>query len=191
MKRGFTLAEVLMVLLIVTILAGIMFPVFSQTRSKARETGCSSNLRQIHLAVSLYREDHGEYPPNTLGWPGLKDYLPVVFRCPSTPPSQPTSASYTFFGSPPTIAGTPEDRKREELLLEAFLACREVRRSSMPIAMDMNHMYLEEAHNAGRKFFLILRDSGSVHSVDGNAVKALNHRDDLPCKDVSAIMMNL
>jgi prepilin-type N-terminal cleavage/methylation domain-containing protein/prepilin-type processing-associated H-X9-DG protein len=59
-KRGFTLIELLVVIAIIAILAAILFPVFAQAREKARATSCLSNLKQISLAVIMYRQDYDE-----------------------------------------------------------------------------------------------------------------------------------
>jgi len=45
------------VIAIVAILAAILFPVFAQTREKARSTQCLSNLRQVGLAAGMYFDD--------------------------------------------------------------------------------------------------------------------------------------
>jgi prepilin-type N-terminal cleavage/methylation domain-containing protein/prepilin-type processing-associated H-X9-DG protein len=63
-RRGFTLIELLVVIAILTILAGILLPVFSQVREKARQTTCLSNLRQISTGMQLYLQDYDEqFPP--------------------------------------------------------------------------------------------------------------------------------
>jgi prepilin-type N-terminal cleavage/methylation domain-containing protein/prepilin-type processing-associated H-X9-DG protein len=64
---GFTLIELLIVIAIIAILAGILFPVFAQARAKARQTTCASNLRQIGMAIAMYRDDWGYYVPAILG----------------------------------------------------------------------------------------------------------------------------
>ena len=45
-------------------LAAILFPVFAVARADARRTACISNLHQIGLALSLYRQDYEGLPPH-------------------------------------------------------------------------------------------------------------------------------
>lgn len=66
MKRGFTLVEVLMVIGIMVILAALSFPVFVNAKKAARRTACISNLRQIGVAITLYR---GDLTPSDRGTP--------------------------------------------------------------------------------------------------------------------------
>ena len=63
MKRGFTLIELLVVVAIISILAAILFPVFAKAREKARQTVCTSNLRQIGLAFAQYLQDYDDTYP--------------------------------------------------------------------------------------------------------------------------------
>ncbi len=58
--RAFTLIELLVVLAIISILAAILFPVFAQARVKARQTTSLSNLRQLGVALAMYRSDYDE-----------------------------------------------------------------------------------------------------------------------------------
>lgn len=57
---GFTLIELLIVIAIIAILASILFPVFGRARENARRASCSSNMRQIGLALSQYTADYDE-----------------------------------------------------------------------------------------------------------------------------------
>ena len=61
---GFTLIELLVVIAIIAILAAILFPVFAKAREKARQTKCSSNQRQVAMAVLHYTQDNSEMLPS-------------------------------------------------------------------------------------------------------------------------------
>jgi len=82
-KGGFTLIETLVVIAIIGVLAGMVFPVFARAKTTARMTTCMNQLRQIGLAMVMYREDYRELAPrlSTLH----PDYLPDarVLVCPS------------------------------------------------------------------------------------------------------------
>ncbi len=59
-SRGFTLIELLVVIAIIAILAAILFPVFAQARTSARNTQDLSNLRQLATAAIMYANDYDE-----------------------------------------------------------------------------------------------------------------------------------
>jgi prepilin-type N-terminal cleavage/methylation domain-containing protein/prepilin-type processing-associated H-X9-DG protein len=59
-QNGFTLIELLVVIAIIAILAAILFPVFAKAREKARQSSCTSNVKQIMLAALQYAQDYDE-----------------------------------------------------------------------------------------------------------------------------------
>lgn len=60
---GFTLVELLAVVTILALLAGLVSPSWQRVRAKAETTACQSNLRQIGTAVWLYVPDNGNKFP--------------------------------------------------------------------------------------------------------------------------------
>ncbi len=66
MKRvrlGFTLGELLVVIVIILSLATILLPVFVGVLGVARTTTCQSNLHQLGIATQLYLSDYDDHYP--------------------------------------------------------------------------------------------------------------------------------
>ncbi len=63
MKRNFTLIELLVVIAIIAILAAMLLPALNSARDKAYTANCSSNQKQIGVAMSLYTEDNQGFMP--------------------------------------------------------------------------------------------------------------------------------
>jgi prepilin-type N-terminal cleavage/methylation domain-containing protein len=57
--HGFTLVELLVVLAIIGILAGMVFPALKGGIQKAQDEKCRTNLKQLHTACISYANDHG------------------------------------------------------------------------------------------------------------------------------------
>ena len=61
MRRPFTLIELLTVISIIVVLAGLLLPALNRAQSYARTTFCKNNLRQIGLCGTQYQNDNSDY----------------------------------------------------------------------------------------------------------------------------------
>jgi prepilin-type N-terminal cleavage/methylation domain-containing protein len=57
--RGFTLVELLVVMMIIGVLIALLMPVLSKARRLSGITNCKNNLQQIHLALKKYQAEWG------------------------------------------------------------------------------------------------------------------------------------
>ena len=73
-QRGFTLVELIVVIAIIVILAGLIMAVINRAKSDAAETVCLSNLRQLGEAELIYAQDYnGYFPPYLNTLPGAEN----------------------------------------------------------------------------------------------------------------------
>ena len=61
-SKGFTLFELLAVMVILSILASIAVPSYKRSQIKARETALAEDLYHIRRSIDAYFADHGSYP---------------------------------------------------------------------------------------------------------------------------------
>jgi prepilin-type N-terminal cleavage/methylation domain-containing protein len=76
--NSFTLLELLIVVAIIGLLAGLLFPVLTKSREKAWQSRCLSNLHQLGLAVNLYAQDNHHYLPVAAMQPTVNTNLPAI-----------------------------------------------------------------------------------------------------------------
>ncbi len=107
MNRGFTLIEIIIVVTILAILAGLIIPRYVGRVEEARKVKAVTQIREIMKALELYRLDNGKYPsteqglqalveqpasePQPLKWRQYMDKIPkdawgndYIYMCPGT-----------------------------------------------------------------------------------------------------------
>ena len=60
--KGFTLVELLIVVIILAILAAIIMPQFSAATDDAKQSAYETNIANVRAAIDLYRQQHTDYP---------------------------------------------------------------------------------------------------------------------------------
>jgi general secretion pathway protein G len=72
-KSGFTLVEILIVVIILGILAAIVIPQFTGASQEARASSLVSQLQTLRSQILLYKMQHADTLPNLLGGSGTLD----------------------------------------------------------------------------------------------------------------------
>lgn len=155
---GFTLIEMLTAMAIILLMGAILFPVLFQAKGKAKETVCISNLRQIYVAMQLYREEWGEYSNDAWGLFEPYKSLSKILTCPKYKVPEVGEAIEPYR----LVAGL-----RDSPYSEKVMKCRAFRGESKPIVIDYNHAILPSNPIMIQDGMpvIILRESGTISTM--------------------------
>jgi prepilin-type N-terminal cleavage/methylation domain-containing protein len=96
-RKGFTLAELLVVVGVIAVLIGLLMPVLSRARHAGRQVTCANNMRSLGLGMQMYSTEF----KGALPWEGFAEGdRPVRHLGPWEDPSQ-------WFNAAPFYAGYP------------------------------------------------------------------------------------
>lgn len=106
--KGFTLVELMVAIGIIGILSTIVYASFGDSRKIARDNIRKTDLKNLQVAIELFKAQNGTYPAQGCGTPG------VQFAGPGTHPSWGCTAEQYIVGLiPDFIAELPIDPSRE------------------------------------------------------------------------------
>ena len=88
--EGFTLIELMVVVLIIGILVAIAIPVFNSAKANAQKRSCYANQRTIEGAGNTYQAENNA-PPASIAVLVSSDYLKSLPKCPD-----PAASAYSM-----------------------------------------------------------------------------------------------
>ena len=92
-EAGFTLIELMMVVLIIAILIAVLIPTFVGAKQRAQDRAVQSSVRNALTAAKVIYSDHGDYTEATAAGAQREPNPPSAFVDATTPPSGPNVVS--------------------------------------------------------------------------------------------------
>jgi general secretion pathway protein G len=89
-RKGLTLIELLIVVIILAALAAIAIPRMSQNSATARQRACHTNVATVNTQIELYDSEEEEYPGN------LTDVTQNTAYFPDGEPNCPSNGTYSM-----------------------------------------------------------------------------------------------
>src|ERR1041384_5578461 len=105
-RRGFSLVELLAVVLVIAVLAAVAVPLYTSQRRSAAGRACKANITAISSALAAYALRNNAYPTTaqTLSvLVGANEGLTEVPKCPLT------NTAYTYTSTGTAVITCPND----------------------------------------------------------------------------------
>jgi prepilin-type N-terminal cleavage/methylation domain-containing protein len=78
-RQGFTLVEILVVIVIIGILSAALIPAINSALSTGRKAGLRAEVEGLTQGVEAYKLKYGDYPPDFSSWPIVQAHYRKVF----------------------------------------------------------------------------------------------------------------
>jgi len=146
--RAFTLAELLVAMAMVGVLAALLMPALTGALEVANRTACANNLKQLGLALRNYANHHeGCYPlevrcgnPQAVLVPALVPHYVQdmrLFYCPSASQMERYARSQDYGGpGGDSVIDTPQNRERCFITYKYYSVSRRDTRQPLPLRLN-------------------------------------------------------
>lgn len=114
-RRGFTLVEIMVVVVIIGLLAALAVPTFQRMRTRSIATRLANDLRQYSDSFQRYALEQGGWPPvgGVSEVPaGMEGYLPAAYQEPS-----PLGGGFTWSGDSARLRLANATGANDEIML--------------------------------------------------------------------------